>query len=406
MEITINKLNKPKSILLVFLIVAVALLFRRFDAFVNPQLWAEDYVIYFFQTEQYGIRSLLMPYGGYLHFFPRLISLFWSALHVNYLYIPICYSVSEFLATFLIALNIWNTSACLGIKHRILYATSFLLLPVASDIFMNLTNINWIASLFLVNFLFTRHSDYSNKIFYLNLVFIFIISLSGPFSTLLSPLVIAVLILERKELSFKKVIPLCLILLGGIIQFIYIKFIDTSYQRTITGLPEHHHLIRLVTNNMSVFLMLKYIMQWVSPFAIQIISFFAFLALLFIFIARYLKIDNKRRYILLWYGIIVFLSFIQAYWPFESKIVAVFNARYYFIPFVCAGWLMILSFDKIMKPWHVGLYVALLLIQYRHIRMVLPDKQWKRQILEYYDGKRQTIDINPEGWNCPLPERK
>ncbi|HXP50545.1 MAG TPA: hypothetical protein VN922_11355, partial [Bacteroidia bacterium] len=75
--------NKPKDIRLLFLIVLAVMLVRRFDAFTNPQLYAEDYAIYFLQFEQYGLKSIIMPYGGYLHFVPRIISAFWGLLNAN-----------------------------------------------------------------------------------------------------------------------------------------------------------------------------------------------------------------------------------------------------------------------------------------------------------------------------------
>jgi hypothetical protein len=404
MEFSINKANKSRDIILIFLIVLIALLIRRTDAFTNPQLWAEDGAIYFQQYEQYGIKSLVMVYGGYLHFVPRLISTFWGILHVNYLYIPICYSISVFFVTFFIALNIWKTSAYLNIQHRILYATSFLFLPVASEIFMNLTNINWITGLYLINFLFVRYTDYTSKNTYLNLLVIFIISLSGPFAALMSPLILLVIIVERKELTFRKFIPLGLILLGGIIGYICL---GTQYFRPYPAQPEQYHLFKLITNNTSLLLFSKYsFMQWVPPFIMMLISFITFLALLCIFIARYIKIDNKRRYILLAYAIIVFMAFVHAYWPNESHVLAMEIARYYFIPFTCIGWLMLLSFDKKIKPLYIAIYLVFFSIQLHHSRMVLPDREWKKQVLEYYDGKRQQIDINPEGWQIVLPPKK
>ena len=370
MEFSFSKPGKSRDVLLIFLLVLAALLYRRFDAFTRPQVWAEDYPIYFLQFEQYGFKALLMPYGGYLHFVPRLVAMFWGSFHANYLYIPVCYSISEFLITFFIAINIWATCSYLGVKHKIVYAVLFLYLPVGSDIYMNLTNINWITSLYLINFLFTRYTDHTNKHYYLNLLALLIISLSGPFSTLLSPLVVIVMIIERKELNLRKIAPLAMILIGGIIQFIFIKFIDTGFYRGQPGPPEQYHLF------------------------------------VYIFITRYIKIHNKRRYILLCYAIITFCAYIKAYWPNESKVLALDNARYYFVPYTCLAWLMILAFDKIIKPAYIGLYLLFFIVQHRYMRMILPDKQWKKQILEYYDGKRQEIDINPEGWHFILPPKK
>lgn len=393
--------NRLKEKIGIFLIILIALLARRYDAFINPQLFAEDGNVYFIQFEQYGIKSLLIPYGGYLHFVPRLVVAFWGILKVNYFYLPACYSFSEFVITFFIAVSIWNSGEYLGIKHRMLYAVSFLLLPIASDIFMNLTNINWITSLYLINFLFAR-PDYKNK--YLNLAVLFIISLSGPFSTLLIPVILAALFFERKNLSIGKMAPLLFMLLGGIIQLIYIAFIDTGFYRGVSAPPEQYHLLKLITNNIREYFFLSQI-KWLSGTVILFISFVIFLFLLYVFIRGYIKINNKRKYMLLWYAIITLISFIKAYWPNESQILGIYNARYYFIPFTCIAWLMILSFDKeITLIYSVG-YFALFLILSKHIRMILPDKHWKTEIAEYYQGKREVIDINPKGFEFTMPKR-
>lgn len=407
MELSIRKSTQPRDIALLFLIVAAALLFRRFDAFTNPQLYAEDSTIYLIQLEQFGIKSLFIPYGGYLHIVPRLITIFWGMLHVNLLYLPACYSFSEFVITFLIVLNLWKTSAYLNIRYRLLYSTAFLFLPVAADIFMNLTNLNWIISLYLINFLFVRYNDYTPKYYYPNLLALFLISLSGPFSTLLLPVLALIFIFEGKELTSKKILLLAIILLGGIVQFIYIKFIDTEYRRVLPYPPEPSHFFRLFTNNMEQVLFMKYnFMKWMPEALMMVISFVAFLMLAIFFIIRYAKLENKRKYLLLLYPLIVLVTFIHAFWPNESQIMALDNARYYFIPFTCFAWILILSFDKKIKPVFIIIYLGFFLLQYRYTQMILPDKQWKKEITEYYNGKRDTIDVNPKGWQIVLPEKK
>ena len=139
-----------------------------------------------------------------------------------------------------------------------------------------------------------------------------LISLSGPFSTLLLPLIVVVIILERKDLTYRKIVPLSLILVGGIIQFIFIKFIDTDFYRGQPGPPEQYHFFMLITKNMSEFLFMKYgFMQWLSQGDMMFISFIVFLIIVYIFIARYVKMDNKRRYLLLCYAVIAFCAYIK-----------------------------------------------------------------------------------------------
>jgi hypothetical protein len=404
MNIDTTKQSNKKALFILFLVVLGALLFRVPGAFTYPQLFAEDGTIYLSQYEQYGVRSFIMSYGGYLHFVPRLISIFWGLLHVNLLYIPACYSLTEFFFTLFIAFYIWKSSEWLNIKNRVLYATCFLLLPIGSDIFMNLTNINWIGSLYLINFLFIRPTDYTPRYYYSTLILLFLISFSGPFSTLISPLIVAAIIKERKTLTLKKIAPMGIILAGGFIQFMYIVFIEGNMDRKMNMAGEQYHVLKIITNNTGKLLFFEHI-DWPSPTIKMIISFIVFLALAVFFIIAYQKIANRRKHILLFYGMIVFASFVKAYWPNESRVV-LGNPRYYFLPFICIAWLLILSYDKQIKWPFIAAYLAFLALHNSFVIMRLPNKEWKKQVIEYYRGETDTININPEGWKVGLPPLK
>ena len=404
MNISFLRPGKARDITLVFLIVLGVLIYRRPDAFTNPQLFAEDGNVYFQQFEQYGFRCLWMPYGGYLHFVPRIVSIFWGILKVNYRCIPICYQATEFVLTLLIALNLWTTSAYVNVKYRVLYATSFLLLPIGSDIFLNLTNINWIMSLYLLNYVFIRYTDKTDKNWLLNMLALLIISLSGPFSTLLAPVIVVAIIVERKSLTIKRMIPLLAILTGGGLQMLCIK--DSFFRGGVPGPPESNHLLKVITNNVGELLFLRDgdMFSVFSDNKIIAISLLVFLALVIILIRRYKQIAYSRKYILVAYAAIVFASFIISYWPLESKIL-ITNPRYYFLPMLCLSWIAVLSMKK-ANLLLMGLYLTFFFFHYRYIRMSLPDKHWREQINEYYQGRKRIIDINPEGWNVTLPPSK
>lgn len=399
--------SKSRDLLMIFFIVLFTLVFRRPDAFTNPQLWAEDFPIFFLQFEEKGVMSLIIPYAGYLHFIPRLVAILWGELKVNYLHIPLFYNASAFIITYLLALNLWNTSFFLNIENKILYATCFLFLPLASDIFMTITNLNWITSLFLINFLFVRPVYNQIAYRYLNYFFIFIISLTGPFSTILSPIVILIIIIDWKDLSFKKLLPLLLILAGGLIQLICMKFIDPGFYRGQPGEPEHLHFIKLITNNIEELTMLKdNFFKFISPTGLMVMSFIIFLLFSFLFARAYLSIKNNNKHILLLVAVLCFGAYIKTYWPHESKVLALENARYYFIPYTCIAWLIILSIDKIIKTEHIIIYFLFMGLHYHRINMVLADKHWKTQIQDYYNGKNVPIEVNPDGWHFNIPQKR
>ena len=404
-EVNFSLSSKRRDQLILFFIVLAVLLIRRNDAFRNPQLWAEDYAIYFLQMEDYGIKCLTMPYGGYLHFLPRLLAAVFSYLNISYFAIPKCYTLAELVLTYFIALNVWVTSERLNIRNRIAYSMAFLMLPMGSDIFMNFTNINWVASVYLLNFLFTRYTDYSYKYYYGHLLLLLILSLSGPFSTLLTPLIAVIFVLEIRQMTLKKAIPLAVIMLGGCVQLICMKFIDPDFYRGVPGDPEANHLLKFITNNMNLELFLRDHFHWLPRIAKDIISIIAFLALVIFVVYSYQKIDNKRKYILLVYAIISVVVYVKAYWPNESKVLALESCRYYFLPLLCTLWIIILGNDEKINQLIISAYIVFLLGHLRNIQFNLPDKNWQGQIQEYYDGKRTEIDINPEGWHFAAPKR-
>lgn len=406
-----NKARKfdknTRDVLLIIILVTAALFYRRPDAFTHSQLWAEDYPIYFLQNEDMGLKALFTPYGGYLHFVPRLLALLFGSLKVNYLYIPICYDYSAWLITVLIALNIWKTSAYLNIKNRVVYAVAFVFLPLGSDIFMNYTNINWITGLFLINFLVTRYTDYTEKPKILNLFLLLIISLSGPFSVLLLPIIALTLFLERKEITYRKLMPFLAIILGGVIQLINMVVIDPNFYRGVTAPPDKNHLLALITKNANLIFFLNIpALSNIPPLVKDTISIILVVGILFLVVYAYKKIGNKRKYVFALYAIITFVAYIKTYWPNESQILALENPRYYFNPFLCITWILILGFDNIISPIVNIFYLIYFAAQYKYITMRLPDKQWRKQILEYYSGSRTEIEINPEGWHFPTPARK
>lgn len=57
------------------LILLIGML-KKWDAFWNPQFWAEDSTIYFYDAFTYGWSSILMPYSGYLQVLPRFLAWF------------------------------------------------------------------------------------------------------------------------------------------------------------------------------------------------------------------------------------------------------------------------------------------------------------------------------------------
>jgi len=413
MKDSISTKRKAFEIFILFLILLTALFYRRSDAFLNPQLWAEAGTQIFQGWETLHFKSLLVVYAGsgYLITVQRIVGAVIGLLHVNYSYIPFAYNLSAFLITFFVAIALWHSALLLNIKHRILYATMFVLLPVGNELFMDEASLQWMTGIYLINYMFVWNNKVNEKYYFLTLVLLFIFSISGPYGAVLSPVILLIIFSNRKEATIKRLLPLFIILTGGIIQVVCMKFIHPeAYGVRVASWDgfekDHLHLLKLFTKNTSqLFCFENGMLPPMSARLKTILSLIILIVLFVFFVISYRKIKDKRKYILLLSAILCFVSFIITYWPKESKILAFESARYYFLPYTCIGWLLIMAWDEKIKIIYIAAYIYLLSFHYKYLRTFLPDKKWKEQIDEYYEGKRDTIEINPDGWKFALPKK-
>jgi len=78
------------SACLAIFIIAV----RRIDQILNPQLWAEDGVIFLQEQLSLGFSAIFTPYAGYLHLLPRL-NAFIMDKFIDIQYVPAGYVVGQ-----------------------------------------------------------------------------------------------------------------------------------------------------------------------------------------------------------------------------------------------------------------------------------------------------------------------
>jgi hypothetical protein len=406
--------GKSRDILLIFIIVFAVLCFRRYDAFFNPQLWSEDGTSVLLGYETNGIKSLVYPIDQYLILLPHLVGVIFGILHVDLLYIPLCYNLSCFVVIFLISVQLWYSANYLNLKYKILYATCFLFVPVGSDMFMNLVNDTGFTYLFTVNFLFVGYK-HGNK--YLNIFLIILFSFSGPFTLILSPLIVLIIFLDRKKLTPYTITAYAIMLIAAVIALVTSASSNIRHRSTLminpsfALPPEHLHLLKLVTNNVrEVFFLNSHVFSSISPTVIMGVCIIIFVAIMYFVFKSYLKMPYEKKYIFPLVAMLYFGSYIVAFWPNESKLTAFIVSRYYMLPYTCMAWIIILAWDKRIKLWHIGLYLLFFLKHSGNIRSAYYDKHWKQQVLEYYQGRRDTLEINEGGptwgWKFVLPKRK
>jgi hypothetical protein len=405
--------NRSRDIAIIFLIVIGVLYFRRPDAFYNAQFYDEDGTSLFLGYETNGIKSIF-TLSQYFVLIPHMIAVFFGVLSINFAYIPLCYNLTSCVICLLVAMQLWESANYLNLKNKILYATCFVLVPVGPDVFMNVIDSSCILYLYLIDFLFVGHK-YGNK--YLKLIVVFFISFSGPFGLIILPLVALILYSDRKKMSWYMISACLMIMISGIIAFFTTMQTDIRHRSRVqvnpsfAKPPEHFHLIKVFTNNINdIFLLHSHIFTKLPHIVNLIICILVTLFVAGFLIFSYIKVQTPKKYVIVLSAILFFGSYIVAFWPNESKQTVFTCARYYDLPITCMAWLIILAWDQKIKLWHIGLYVVFFLKQYQNMRSHFYDFHWKKQVQEYYEGKRNTFEINEGGkdwgWKFDLPSGK
>ena len=165
------------------ILVGYVLYLRRPDAFIYPQLFAEDAVTFFTGSFCSGWHSLLVPYNGYYHLYPRLVAL-----------ATLAWPTGE-----AARIMMWGTGlaylAVLGylfsprvrLPWKPLLAVLLFLAPSDPEVLMNITNVQWFLAVGLILLVIsdTPFSKLPRGIDYLMMI---AASLSGPFVIMFLPL--------------------------------------------------------------------------------------------------------------------------------------------------------------------------------------------------------------------------
>ncbi|MBZ0112159.1 MAG: hypothetical protein K8J08_06855 [Thermoanaerobaculia bacterium] len=138
---------KASSLPVSLLTVTAILFWRKPDAFLNPQFWAEDGVVFFQQAYIEGSHSLVVTYSGYFHLIPRLVA--WFVEAAPYRFAPAFYNLAGLG-------GMWAVVAMLhSPRLRLPVPSAYALVPVlvphlTGEVFVSLTNVQWPLALLLL----------------------------------------------------------------------------------------------------------------------------------------------------------------------------------------------------------------------------------------------------------------
>lgn len=177
------------------LLAAVAVLaVRRPEQFQRPQFWAEDGNLFFLQALTLKSGSLLLPYNGYHHLLLRLAALAGDLLPVAA--VPAYYVAIAICAALAVSALCLSSRVPLPPGARVVLALAVTLAPVRHEVFLTLTNAQWILALAqLLVLISSEPASRQQSLF--DLLLVALLGLTGPFVVVFLPLYLARAALRR-----------------------------------------------------------------------------------------------------------------------------------------------------------------------------------------------------------------
>jgi hypothetical protein len=383
------------------------------DGLTKPQLWAEDGTLFFAQQHQLGWKALFIPYAGYLQITQRIIACLAGLFPVGLA--PLLYYLCAVTACALAVLAL--TSPRDGFDAKALLVLPVLLVPASGEVFGTLTNVHWTFQFYLLILLFYRSAPCSTAGRRAEYAAAALLSLTGVFSILLSPLFLLRWLLRRRSAAppadtqigrrYLDTIT-AVVLAGALVQAVLVwkTGAGTAPGGTAHNPPEAVGLIgdalqmHFLT---AIWLTRKQFLEAVLAFtcAIGVAGYFSRFRFEMLCCAVFLLAGLFGCYAKLWH-------FLEVLIPFDN------GDRYFFAPKVLVWWLAAYAVFGLPLPktvrWTAVGALLVLLLKYaswtdQFARPPLADLDWKRYVPAIESGQPVTIPINPPGWSIVLGEQ-
>lgn len=204
---------------IVFGLALLVLFIRMHGRLTRGYLWAEDAPIFIKEGFELGARAIITPYAGYLHAVPRIlvyVYTWWgSVISTPHAFVWLTTS-----ATVVSCLYLWVIAArYLPRAGAYLIGLSPVLVPHNGEAWLNITNLQWVLAPVLLAMIWdcTQRTD-ANRIFG-RCVAVCLLSLTGPFSILFSPVALLGIVAQLKR-SGRRIgcLPLLVVVGCGVIQ--------------------------------------------------------------------------------------------------------------------------------------------------------------------------------------------
>ncbi len=402
-----GKAYRRNSCLLVLIIAALILFIRKTDSFINPQFWAEDGAVYFIQQYGGGASVLFREYAGYLQFICRLIA-FFTNMFFPFSVAPIVYVYSSLVLTLLVIANVFSPR--FKADYKPLLALSIVMVPhFTNEIFMNLSNTQWILSILLFITLLKENPgrEYGNLWLQacMDLVILLLCGLTGPFCILLLPL--AFWKYKKDRSSFKAGVFMVMLLTSCIQIFYILKYAPLAESKY--SLNPAAYIVVIGWKFFGNLFLGHFISYKLNPYFLFAVGTCIIVTIIQFSSAS--KTGIKMATVCIGYGVVVLAAILYKCKVDPLILVPAGNGpRYFYIPCVMITWSLILCMKQEVK-WKRTLTKSLLILilisslSSGFHSKPLNDYAWASYSKLIGSKNDLTIPINPKGWYIKIPSR-
>lgn len=393
----INFTTRP-PLWVTLLVCAAILAARRPSLLVNPQFWAEDGSLFFFQGWEYGLRALVEPYAGYLHTTQRLVTAL--ALRFDPRWTPAIFVGATFAFTLYVAAR--TQSARLPFRPHVAYALAIVLVPDASDVLLFLVNLQWVFAGGLLLLLISADARTPFQRAH-DTVAALLLGLTGPFSVLFAPLFVWRAAHRRTSASLLLAI---LVVACALVQAWFIR-------QTPVAVPDTRAAVEYVVAIPGMRLLGSLLVgHWIPPhYPVALETVLGGVTLLGL--AALALRPGQARLERVWLALallaLLAAALLRCRHVLPGLCQAGFASRYFFAPQLIALWLVIaLATDA--RPWlartaAIALLWMLAVNLPRFAEPALVDQQWPVHAARLRAGEAVTVPINPPDWSFSVPAR-
>jgi hypothetical protein len=392
---------RPRLNLWVLALLALFIVLRNPSVLHTPQLWAEDGSIFLMQADLHGLEAFTIPYMGYLHTLPRLIA--WAApVLLDPAWWPAFYNG--------VALLIWLWASARFFSPRFDFpgkpwlALSLVAVPHMGEVFFNVTNLQWVTALVLIQQVLIAPPQNPRERFG-DLAIVMLIALTGPFGVAFAPLFLWRWWRQRNR---DNTVLLVTVAVCAVVQAWFV--VRTGPRFEFHDAPwRAWTIVEVLARRLVLWPALGRDLAYALPPLVVTLTGGGLLAAIFGWALRPHPRRLLRAQVVAAFVLITLASVYRTRpdaWPGDNLD---FADRYFYIPRVLLAWLLIWEFDtapRAVANLARAFCLAVVLVQIRHYTLPAPqDYDWATHVEPIRQGVPGKLPILPEGWTLEYSGR-